>query len=257
LVKNNHNYILTIDIGNTNVDNAVFNGHDIFRRFRFDRNEIPNFSKYTEISGGYILKTAYICSVVPNFEDLVILELKKSGIKSTFPLRSLNVDKKVPLLLEGCYEGLGEDRQIALWSALRHYSAPLLVMDLGTAVTIDVVDKKQKYMGGIIVPGIQMWTKALANGTALLPEIGFEGEAGAPLLGRSTRDCISAGLTYGLSEMLNGLVKEIKNAVDGSLSVILTGGDMDKGRKLIRTECVADDTLVLKGLNELRFRNRE
>lgn len=210
---------------------------------------IPNISSISAISGSKNENIASICSVAPHFEKKVILQLKKSHIRSFSPFGTPGRRKKI-LIIKGAYTGLGEDRQVALWMAMRDYSSPVIVIDLGTAITVDAANH-QTYAGGIILPGVGMWSKSLAQGTALLPEVSCSGKATAPLLGKDTSQCIKSGLRHGLTSMLDGLLDSIERSIKKKPAVVLTGGDVDKVSPFLRHKHRVDDSLVLRGLNEL------
>lgn len=252
--KSNRKLLLCIDIGNISIDNAILKDGVIVHRLKTFDNSIPKYSTFFNKSGVFKLKYANICSVVPLLRKKVILELKKSHIQS-FSIFSQKGLRGTPTLIKGAYRNLGEDRQIGLWMASRLYKLPLILVDLGSAITIDVLNKHRAYGGGIILPGFKMWASSLRRGTALLPETGYRRLRTHQLLGKSTKSCIHAGLCFGPVAMINGLLTEIKKRHGNHCTVILTGGDLDKVSLQLTHRHVRNESLVLTGLYEL-FYNR-
>jgi type III pantothenate kinase len=247
--------ILTIDVGNTQVFGGLFEGETLGVRFRkasapqtssddlglFLRNVIRENGRDPSAVGRIA-----ICSVVP---DLV------------YPLRSccrkyFHIDPFV--LKPGARTGLrigyrdplevGPDRIATMIGAASLYpNRHLIVVDLGTATTIDVVRAGRDYLGGLIVPGLRIAMKALEQNTARLPPV--EIVPPAALLGRSTVEGIQAGLYFGNRAMLRGLIREIgEDALEGEPAVVIgTGGfsRLFEGENLF--DAVLPD-LVLVGL---------
>ncbi|MCD6169059.1 MAG: type III pantothenate kinase [Candidatus Latescibacteria bacterium] len=151
--------------------------------------------------------------------------------------------------LKICYgrpETVGIDRLLAALAAYKSHGAPLIVIDVGTAVTIDVVSATGEFLGGIIAPGPRICAEALAEKTSLLPQI--ELQPPSELIGRSTEEAIRSGVVCGTAELVDGLVRRIKRQMEGSTKVVGTGGFADLISPESKTIETVDPHLVLKGI---------
>ncbi|MBV8912075.1 MAG: type III pantothenate kinase, partial [Acetobacteraceae bacterium] len=148
---------------------------------------------------------------------------------------------------------VGADRLLNALAAHRHYQGPLVVIDLGTATTFDVVDRDGAYLGGVIAPGINLSIEALHKAAARLPRIGI----GRPqaVIGRSTIPAMQSGIYWGYVGLIEGLVARIQAEYEGPLKVIATGGLaplLAEGTTVIGA---IDPHLTLDGLRLLAERN--
>jgi type III pantothenate kinase len=150
-------------------------------------------------------------------------------------------------------EEVGADRLLNALAAHARYRGPLVVIDLGTATTFDVVDKDGAYLGGVIAPGINLSIEALHKAAARLPRIGI----GRPqaVIGRSTIPAMQSGIYWGYVGMIEGLVGRIQGEYGSRLKVIATGGLaplLAEGTTVIE---VIDPDITLDGLRMLAERN--
>lgn len=243
--------LMTIDIGNNRIDNAIFESGHLRARFRLDHSNIPKYRTLIDKSGVSSLKNAVYCSVVPILSRKVVNELSKSHIESS-PIASISSKYRV----SGTYKGLGEDRAVAIWEAIRSYNCPIIVIDLGTAITVDLITDRGSFGGGMIIPGAKMWVEALSKGTALIPSFQYKIERKrVSLLGRSTKKCIWAGMEHGLVLMLDGILDQIIKSCGKKPSIVLTGGDVERVSRYLRHKHFVDDLLILRGLRELFYRS--
>ena len=120
-------------------------------------------------------------------------------------------------------ESVGVDRLLAALAAHRRAQGACIVVDAGTAVTVDAVSTDGAFQGGAIFPGLEMIARALAEGTALLPKVDLPSEA--PLVGGNTREAIAAGLVHGVTGAVAALVEGARETVGRQAAVLLTGGD--------------------------------
>jgi type III pantothenate kinase len=129
------------------------------------------------------------------------------------------------------------------------YGAPLIVVDFGTAVTFDVVSKNKEYLGGFILPGLEISLDALAQRTALLPYVKLSKPK--EFIGGDTKSSMLGGIVYGFAALTDDLVNRIKKKIGEQAKVIGTGGNIN----LIGTYCrrfdKIDEGLTLKGLRLL------
>lgn len=253
--------LLAIDIGNTNlVVGCIENDEILFKaRIATDRMrtsdqygvEIKNMIETYGVGIGQI-DDCIISSVVPPVFNSV-----KNGI--------VKVIGKMPMVVgPGLKTGLnihmdvpsqvGSDRIVISVAALAEYKAPLILMDLGTATTIDVVEEN-KYIGGVIFPGVRVSLDALTSRTAQLPGISLDKPK--RVIGKNTVDCMRSGMMYGTAAMLDGLVDRIEEELGHSATIIATGGIAKFITPLCRHDILLDNDLLLKGLNCIYKKNKK
>jgi type III pantothenate kinase len=121
------------------------------------------------------------------------------------------------------------------------------VVDFGTAITFDVISKHKEYLGGMILPGLEISLAVLAERTALLPKIKLNKPK--EFIGRDTRNSMLSGIVYGFAALTDNLAKRIKNRIGQSAKVIATGGNIHLIGKYCKKIDKIDRDLTLKGLN--------
>lgn len=254
--------LLAIDIGNTNlVIGCIENDEILFKaRIATDRTrtsdqygvEIKSIIEAYGVKAGQI-DDCIISSVVPPVFNSV-----KTGV--------IKVIGKQPMVVgPGLKTGLdihmdvpsqvGSDRIVIAVAALAKYEAPLILMDLGTATTIEVVEPGNKYMGGIIFPGVRISLDALTSRTAQLPGISLDQPK--HVIGKNTVDCMRSGMMYGTAAMLDGLVDRIEEELGHKSTIIATGGMAQFIAPLCKREIILDKNLLLKGLNIIYKKNKK
>ena len=230
-------YNLTIDQGNSSAKVAVWKGNDIV--FDAVLKQLGD-KEIDEIISRYPISGAMYCSVACDSRD-IIAYLQKYGIAT------LNLSDTTPLPIANAYktpQSLGRDRiaaAVGAWS--NHKGCDILVIDLGTAVTYDVVTADGCYIGGNIAPGVSMRLEALHNYTSRLPLVDCTGDC--PMWGEDTITAIRSGV-------LNGIVGEInhyKNQLSQSPIVVLTGGNATMIGAMLNFVHEIDHHLVTRGLN--------
>jgi len=238
--------LLTIDIGNTSIHNGVFDKNILKKTFRF-----PTYSKNLNSIYTRKLKTCarnieyvIITSVVPR-----ALKKVEKTIKYVTGKRPIIVGRDVDSGVENLYknpEQVGSDRLVNARAAYELYGGECVIVDFGTAITIDIVNKKKQYIGGVIAPGpgISLW--ALSEKTALLPKVTIKKPKA--ILGRETKESMLVGIIYGFSSLCDGIVNKLKKKYCRNAKVVVTGGFS----KLIGPYCESadkiDTDLTLKGL---------
>jgi len=250
-------FILALDIGNTTMSFALFQGDRIIARRSFQTSS----SSKDDIS--FVLKhfrkicpsidTCIVCSVVPQ-----ALKKHQKVLKKFFPGRLFVAGQDFKIPIKNCYHHpaqVGQDRLACAYAAKMQYGSPLIVIDFGTALTMDVVSGKGAYQGGMIVPGISLSLKALAEHTALLPQVVVQKPAS--LIGRNTQDSILSGIFYGYVCLIQGIVAKIKKELSLKPVVVLTGGYGHYMGKFLRSSVDHfDPDLVFNGLL-LAFRSAQ
>lgn len=218
---------LAIDVGNTQTVIGLKDGDAEWVTWRF-----PTDAETTEDQLAAQLKALFdlrqipwridaaICaSVVPSFNDAIgRLCSKWFDVECQFlthqPKLKLRVQYEPPT-------AVGADRLANALGALAKYAAPIIVVDFGTATTFDSIDREGIYVGGAILPGVQVSTQALVGRTAKLPQIEFKKPERA--VGRSTVESLQSGIVLGYGGAIDSLAKRIQEEI-GASTVIATGG---------------------------------
>jgi len=254
--------LVVIDIGNTNITFGFVRGRQKYSVYNFPtrlikkqpffKKELCRFMRVKRINP-LCIQSAVICSVVPKAESVLERNLKKifASVKSSF----LGRDITIPI--RNCYKKphqVGNDRLVNALGVKANYRLPALVVDFGTATTIDVISRDGAYQGGIIVPGIRMSLESLHEKTALLPLL----TAGKPhaILGRDTKNSILSGVFYGYSFLVDGFINALAGNTLSSKTVIATGGNLKIMKSLCRKIDIFDPYLTLKGI-EMAFKNKK
>ena len=216
--------IVTIDIGNTNVVCGTFQGKKLLREGRIATKVCESPERCRKWLKGILpndkeVEGAILCSVVP----WCTRSFKKAFASLRLPLKVVGETVHCPI--KNLYRNpkqVGPDRLVNAYAALRLYGAPAIVVDFGTAITVDIVSKKGEYLGGMIVPGMGISLEALAEKTALLPKVRLRPPG--LLLGKDTEGSILSGAFHGFSSLCDGLVTKIRKKYGLRIKAILTGG---------------------------------
>lgn len=233
---------LIVDIGNNSAKFFLFQGKQIILHTRRAGN-IPEV--IDEWKGLYSIERAIVSSVVE-----VDTLLKSKLAELAIPVIWFNSTIDTPLKVNySTPETLGSDRLAAAVGAWNETPGQnILVIDAGSAITVDFVSKEGIYNGGNISPGIRMRLKALHEFTGRLPLIEKEGET--PSLGHNTETAIRSGVFQGVCHEIEGYIGEFQRKY-GNVLVFLTGGDENSLKNNIKSRIFADKFLVAKGLNRI------
>ena len=236
--------LLAVDIGNTNINFAIFEGKKIVKKFLIPAIEY-NFKKLQKFLLGDLVKDTIICSVVPKATGIVEKDLLRITGKPSYIL-----GKNVSVPIKNLYrkpKQVGQDRLVNACAGVKLLGAPLIAVDFGTAITFDVISKNGQYLGGMIIPGLNLSLNALSEKTALLPKI----RLGDPreFIGKDTKNRILSGIVYGMASLTDDLVKRIKEKIGRNAKVIATGGNIDLISRYCKELNKIDKDLTLKGLN--------
>jgi type III pantothenate kinase len=151
-------------------------------------------------------------------------------------------------------EELGTDRIANAVAAYEIFKAPAAVLDFGTATTISVVGKNANYIGGAIMPGVELMNESLARGTSKLNTVNLRPPEAA--LGTDTLQCIQSGLFYGTAGAIERLLLEMEKEIGVGLKVIVTGGYGDMISRFLTREYILNQNLTLEGLKIIFMRNK-
>ena len=253
--------ILTIDIGNSNIVIGGVEGDEILFEARLRTEATKTSDQYCvdlkilmDVYGVKVenIEGSIIASVVPQ-----VLNSMQTAVKKLTGKQSLVVGPGLKtglnILLENPSQ-TGADLVVGCVAALREHKPPMIVIDMGTATTMVVLDKNGALVGGCICPGVKISMDALTNGTALLP--GLQLDQPKKAIGRNTIDCMRSGIMMGAACMLDGMVQRMEEELGYSTTVIATGGIGKFVTPMCRTPMIYDKDLLVKGLAALYRDNK-
>ena len=224
--------LLAIDAGNTNVVFALLDGREVKGRWRIATDPRRTADEYAVWLSQLLSLEGYdrkdvtaviICTVVPRAtHNLQWLAEKYFGTKALVagekPVEfGMAIDVQEP-------RSLGADRAVTAIAAHALHEGDLIVIDFGTASTIDWIDFRGAYKGGIIAPGINLSLDALVSAAAKLPRIAIEAPADPTVIGRDTVSQMQIGIYWGYIAMIEGLVARMKAEIGRPAKVVATGG---------------------------------
>lgn len=151
---------------------------------------------------------------------------------------------------------LGPDLVVGAAAGIAEYGAPLIIVDMGTATTILVINEKRQVIGGMIMPGVSVSLEGMSRYTSHLPKISLDPPR--KLIGSNTVDCMKSGVLYGSAACIDGMAARIREELGGiPIPVVATGGLAGSIIPYCREKIVIDDELMLKGLKRIYDRNRQ
>lgn len=238
--------ILTVDIGNTNIHNGIFDKGLPKKVFRFLTYADDLRSLYRTRLSFYSRKIEYIIcvSVVPES-----LRKTENILRNITGKKVLVVGRDVNSGVKNLYKDpkqVGQDRLVNARAAYDIHGGASIIVDFGTAITIDVVNRHKEYLGGVIAPGVEISLDALSKRAVLLPKVHIK-KPGS-ILGKETRQSMINGAVYGFSSLCDGIVQKLKKRYCKKARVIATGGLASLIAPYCRTVDKVDSELTLKGL---------
>ncbi|NHQ60738.1 type III pantothenate kinase [Chlorobium sp. BLA1] len=256
--------LLVVEIGNTTASFVVFNGEELLEVHKVPSETLstpddidgvikPLLLSYPELSD------AALCSVVPALDPVVM-----SALQRRLGGRMVAVTSSLRLPFRLSYdapETFGADR-IALCALSRRLypEDAVIALDIGTAITVDVLGSEGLYLGGLIMPGLDLMARALNERTARLPLVCMD--TPTSLIGNSTAECIRNGIIWGCVSGIEGLIGKIKTLLRekseaGEPKVIVTGGSAPLISGLLESDTLLEELAVLRGTRYLFTVNAE
>ncbi len=252
--------ILAVDIGNTNIVIGCIEQEKVYFVERVSTNisktELEYVVEFKTLLDLYKIKVkeitgCIIASVVPPLNNIV-----KSAMEKLLHISPLLVGPGVKTGLNILMDNpgqVGSDLIVNAVSALKYYGAPIIIIDMGTATTISVVDDKKNYVGGMILPGVKVSLESLVNRTSQLPRISVE--APKKIIGKNTIDCMKSGIVMGQAACLDGMIERIWEELGYQAPVVATGGLSGCIIPYCKKEIIYDNELTLKGLDVIYRKN--
>ena len=269
--------LLAIDIGNTNITAGIFEGDKLLSMAKIPTHAyssyarrikalikvihsrspgfgstsltiprtIPSLSRENPGYGKMDDIEIIISSVVPLALARFIVEMRR--MSGTIKITIVGRDLKVPVRnMYRIKSEVGQDRLVNAFAAKALYGTPAVIIDFGTAITFDIISKRGDYLGGLILPGIELSLSSLYRNTALLPKV--ELQSASSIIGKDTVNSMRGGILFGFGAMCDGLVAQYKKILGKSTKVIATGGNSPLIRSYAKSIQIVDEDLTLKGL---------
>lgn len=233
---------LIIDVGNTRVKIAVFEENKVVELFVFNKVEI--ILEIKKIILKYNISAAIISAVATLSEEKLV------KLHKILNLKELNHKTKVPFKNNyGTPTTLGVDRIALAAAAVTKYpNKNSLIIDAGTCITYDFINKKGEYLGGAIAPGIRLRYKALHDYTSKLPLL--KTEEPNSYIGKNTNDSIHSGVVNGFCKEIDGIINQYKNDYS-DLTIVLTGGDANFLAEQLKSSIFANPNFLMEGLQSI------
>ena len=253
--------ILVIDIGNTNIVAGCVEGENILFRER-----LSTAHRATRLEYSVLFKTAFdmygidykaiegaiISSVVPSVTNIVKEAIEKlCGISVMVVGPGLKTG--ISIIIDNPAQ-LGSDLVVDAVAGIEEYPLPQIIVDMGTATTVSVINKQKQFLGGAILPGVAVSHDALIGRTSQLPKVAFEKPK--KMIGSNTIDSIKSGILYGNAGAIEGIVDRFESELGEKCTVIATGGLAKVIVPLCKRDIIVDEDLLLKGLMLIYEKNK-
>lgn len=254
--------ILAVDIGNTNIVIGCIEQEKTFFVERVSTNisktELEYVVEFKTLLDLYHIKVdeitgCIIASVVPPLNNIVKAAMEKL-LRISPLLVGPGVKTGLNILMDNPGQ-VGSDLIVNAVAALKYYGVPIIIIDMGTATTISVVDEKKNYIGGMIMPGVKVSLESLVNRTSQLPRISVE--APKRIIGKNTIDCMKSGIVIAQAACMDGMIERIWEELGMQAQVVATGGLAGCIVPHCKKKIIYDNELTLKGLEIIYRKNME
>lgn len=244
--------LLAIDIGNTNITLGVFDGESLADTFRMASDkELPQYEYEVlleRLCKNFDITDCIIASVVEELSQVLKKATDKVfGIESFLLTDNSNLGVKVDLLKP---EEVGADRIANAYGAYVAYPKPAIVVDLGSATTFDIINEKGNFIGGVIMPGLNMQFRSLNRNTSKLPRI--EAGISEKAIGNCTEAALLSGVIRGSASAIEGLINQCEKELGKKAYIVATGGYSGLiSQYMTRKFDSVNPSLTLEGLKQL------
>lgn len=251
--------LLALDIGNTNITIGLFDGAKLRHQWRLNSDTKKSVDDYavdiielflTDKIDCLKVRGCIIASVVPTLTARIVEAMKKFLSEDIAQKIMIVGEGKTRLNIEIALKNkseVGFDRLINAIAGFKKFGGNLIIIDLGTATTFDVIDNDGKYLGGVIAPGINLSLKALHDMTAQLPRINIKPQKN--VIGKSTVEAMNSGVYFGYISLLEGMIVKIENELGCKTTHIITGGLAEIFKDAVRNSIQHHEpNLTLEGL---------
>ena len=254
----NDTLLFVVETGNTTASFAVFKGDECLEVHKVPSAKLSGYDDVTAQTAPILkkypaLRDAALCSVVPSLGAAVIASLRDQLNGQVLEVTS---SMQLPFLLH--YESpdsFGPDRiALCAQSSLLYPDEPVIALDIGTAITVDVLGSDRVYLGGLIMPGLDLMAKTLNEHTARLPLVSMD--LPDTLIGFSTSECIRNGIIWSCVSGIEGLLVKIKTLLTEEhkaedIRVLATGGNAQLITGMLASSTALDELAVLRGTRYL------
>lgn len=252
--------ILAVDIGNTNIVIGVVDAKKTYFIERLTTTIGKTNLEYAITLKSILeifhidpkqLEGAIISSVVPPLNRTIMEAIRKiTGI--TAKLVGSGMKTGLNILMDNP-RSVGSDMIVNSVGALKEHEPPIIIVEMGTATTMSVIDKDGRYIGGAILPGLRVSMDTMSSSTAQLPRISLD--TPKKVIGKNTIDCMRSGIIYGNAAMIDGMLTKIETELGQKATIIATGGIAKVILPLCSHEIIYDGALLMKGLLALYEKN--
>lgn len=253
--------VLAIDIGNTNIVIGCFDDGKILFIERVSTNHMATDLEYAATIKMALnvhsyrtsmLDGAIISSVVPSLTITIKKAIKKFANVEVMSV-SPGIKTGLSIMIDNPAQ-LGSDLVVDAVAGINTYPVPQIIIDMGTATTVSVIDRNKNYVGTMIMTGVSTSADALTSRTAQLPKIAFETPHN--LIGKNTVDSMRNGIMYSNACAIDGITERIEEEIGEKCTVIATGGLAGVIVPLCKKNVILDDELLLKGLMIIYNKNK-
>lgn len=253
--------ILAVDVGNTNIVFGCIENGEILNIVRIHTDD-------RETAAEYAIKLKQILEVqgfdVRGFENVIVSSVVPAVTQALIEATKILTGKSPIVIGPGIRTGMNlrvddpssvaGDLVVGSVAAMAYYGTPCIIVDMGTATTIVLVDKDRSFRGGAIIPGVKLSYNALAAGTSLLPDISIVPPA--KVIATNTVDCMRSGAVFSTAAMVDGMIDRMEDELGEKCVVVATGGLSSSIMPYCRHDIICDDNLLLKGLWYLYQKNK-
>lgn len=254
--------LICLDVGNTHIVVGIYESEEKVSTYRISTNpnmtadelgiKILDIIRYNNIQANDF--DFIVSSVVPKIE-IIIKSMVNKYFKKDAIFVGQGIKSGIKIRLDNPKE-LGADILVGAVAACNLYGPNVVVIDMGTAMTLVYVNEKYELMGGTIIPGIRTAFSSLFENAAKLEDVPFEKPK--TVIGKDTKTSIQSGMFYGYVSMIEGLIKKYHDEI-GEFKVVLTGGESQLLKELFKDKdkYIFDNELLVKGLRILYNKNKK